>query len=73
MTKLLNIAKLLMIKTVSELGSWSFRQFVKCKQTEKKKGTIPCHLFLFCLIPIFKHVSTYVIGKNEGEKERERG
>ena len=31
LTKLLNIAKFLMIKLVSELGSWSFRQFIKCK------------------------------------------
>ena len=69
MTKLLNIAKLLMIKTVSELGSWSFRQFIKCKfiNRKKKKETIPCHLFPFCQIPIFKHLSTGIIGKRERE------
>ena len=78
MIKLLNIAKLLMIKSVSELGSWSFRQFIKCKQTEKKNrekknnymSFIPYSIY--CLIPIFKHLSTDVIGKREREGERER-
>ena len=37
MTKLFNTAEFLMIKTVSELGSWSFRQVIKCKETEKKE------------------------------------
>ena len=70
MTKLLNIAKLfMMVKVVSELGSWSFRQFVNVNKQKKKKETIPCHLFPFCIIPILKHISTDL---RERERERER-
>ena len=68
MTKLFNIAEFLMIKTVSELGSWSFRIVNKQK---KKKEAILCHLFPFSLIPIFKHIK-YILHRQERERERER-
>ena len=42
----------------------------KVNKQKRKKDTISCHLFPFCLIPIFKHVRTDFTGKREREGQR---